>query len=127
MGVFWEAMRSLGYSPLFSCSFPYDLVSVKMFCEGSSSLLGSKGAAADDADLLDSDDEEPGVSDPFQRREEKYLEKVITDTVDDYVLDEDEIDRKLLVGPALPILFKACWLSVEVRMVVSGNGHQWRC
>ncbi|PIO53460.1 hypothetical protein TELCIR_25206, partial [Teladorsagia circumcincta] len=53
------------------------------------------GAATDDADPLDSDDEEPGVS-GFRPKAEQYLEKVVTDTVDDYLLDEDEIDRRLL-------------------------------
>ncbi|KAK6017055.1 ribosomal protein L21 [Ostertagia ostertagi] len=55
----------------------------------------ANGAAADDADPLDSDDEEPGVS-GFRPKAEQYLEKVVTDTVDDYLLDEDEIDRRLL-------------------------------
>ncbi|KAK6056041.1 HIT zinc finger [Cooperia oncophora] len=53
------------------------------------------GIATDDADPLDSDDEEPGAS-GFQPKTEQYLEKVVTDTVDDYLLDEDEIDRRLL-------------------------------
>nr|CDJ80934.1 Zinc finger domain containing protein [Haemonchus contortus] len=54
-----------------------------------------KGSSAEDADPLDSDDEEPGVS-GFQPKADQYLEKVVTDTVDDYLLDEDEIDRRLL-------------------------------
>ncbi|PIO68133.1 hypothetical protein TELCIR_10093 [Teladorsagia circumcincta] len=55
----------------------------------------ANGAAADDVDPLDSDDEEPGAS-GFRPKAEQYLEKVVTDTVDDYLLDEDEIDRRLL-------------------------------
>ncbi|EPB72927.1 hypothetical protein ANCCEY_07998 [Ancylostoma ceylanicum] len=57
---------------------------------------GTSGNAAEEGDPLDSDDEEAGVSSAFPAKENQYLEKVVKDTVDDYVLDEDEIDRKLL-------------------------------
>ncbi|CAJ0598428.1 unnamed protein product [Cylicocyclus nassatus] len=56
----------------------------------------SSGAPDEDGEPLDSDDEDTAGSCSFPQKEDKYLEKVVKETIDDYVLDEDEIDRKLL-------------------------------
>ncbi|ETN77357.1 ribosomal protein L21 [Necator americanus] len=58
---------------------------------------GASGASAEEGDPLDSDDDEVGVSNPFQSKEDQYLQEVVKDTIDDYLLDEEEINRKLLV------------------------------
>ncbi|KHJ76008.1 HIT zinc finger [Oesophagostomum dentatum] len=56
----------------------------------------SASGAAGEGEPLDSDDEEPEGSCSFPSKENEYLQKVVEETIDDYVLDEDEIDRKLL-------------------------------
>ncbi|VDL63042.1 unnamed protein product [Nippostrongylus brasiliensis] len=56
--------------------------------------VSSGGASADGGEPLDSDDEDPGIN-PFGGKQERYLEKVVTAAIDDYLLEEAEIDRKL--------------------------------
>ncbi|KJH46473.1 HIT zinc finger [Dictyocaulus viviparus] len=54
------------------------------------------GYADDECEVLDSDDETECTESSFRKKEDQYLEKVVANTIDDYVLDEDEIDRRLL-------------------------------
>uniref|UniRef100_A0A0K0DK26 WD_REPEATS_REGION domain-containing protein n=1 Tax=Angiostrongylus cantonensis TaxID=6313 RepID=A0A0K0DK26_ANGCA len=56
----------------------------------------SSTAASDEWEPLDSDDEAEYGESSFPDKNEQYLERVVTSTIDDYVLDEDEIDRRLL-------------------------------
>ncbi|KAJ1357430.1 hypothetical protein KIN20_015576 [Parelaphostrongylus tenuis] len=56
----------------------------------------STKAGDDECEPLDSDDEADNEGSSFRGKDEQYLEKVVTSTIDDYVLDEDEIDRRLL-------------------------------
>ncbi|KHJ91410.1 ribosomal protein L21, partial [Oesophagostomum dentatum] len=56
----------------------------------------SASGATGEGEPLDSDDEEAEGNCSFPSKENQYLQKVVEETIDDYVLDEDEIDRKLL-------------------------------
>ncbi|VDM62912.1 unnamed protein product [Angiostrongylus costaricensis] len=59
-------------------------------------ISANSSTAEDECEPLDSDDEAEYGESSFPDKNEQYLERVVTSTIDDYVLDEDEIDRRLL-------------------------------